>query len=136
MLSIFSCTFCTWNSCADISWKGHMKWNVLKFSWMPIKRKINLNPKNWSLLVMIWVNMLLFFFQFRPIYFRLNILVGGTSSCDSGWSQRSGKCYRMFGKTNWISALRTCQSYGANLVSIEDSSEQYYVEGQLKVTVQ
>ncbi|XP_078312803.1 coadhesin-like [Crassostrea virginica] len=53
----------------------------------------------------------------------------GTSSCGSGWHQSNGRCYRMFGNTNWISALRTCQSNGANLVSIESSTEQSYVEG-------
>ncbi|XP_062618604.1 SCO-spondin-like [Saccostrea cucullata] len=52
----------------------------------------------------------------------------GTSSC-SGWHQRGNRCYRMFGKTNWITALRTCQNNGANLVSIDDSGEQSYIEG-------
>ena len=59
------------------------------------------------------------------------VFVDGTSSCGSGWRQSNGRCYRMFGKTNWISALRTCQSNGANLVSIESSTEQSYVEGEL-----
>ncbi|XP_056005158.1 coadhesin-like [Ostrea edulis] len=52
------------------------------------------------------------------------------SACDSTWSFRNGKCYKRFtSKVTWSNALKTCQANSANLVNIEDSSENSYVHG-------
>ncbi|XP_048748271.1 coadhesin-like [Ostrea edulis] len=54
------------------------------------------------------------------------------NACDSTWSFRNGKCYKLFTSTvRWSNALQTCQANSANLVNIEDSSENSYVHGLL-----
>ena len=51
------------------------------------------------------------------------------AGCPSGWAGYGSNCYRLFtGALEWSLAARDCQRYGANLVSIESSGEQYFVE--------
>ena len=51
------------------------------------------------------------------------------AGCPSGWAGYGANCYKLFtGALEWSLAARDCQRYGANLVSIESSGEQYFVE--------
>lgn len=51
------------------------------------------------------------------------------AGCPSGWAGYGSNCYKLFtGALEWSLAARDCQRYGANLVSIESSGEQYFVE--------
>ena len=60
----------------------------------------------------------------------LLFFVGYTyAGCPSGWAGYGSNCYRLFtGALEWSLAARDCQRYGANLVSIDSSGEQYFVE--------
>ena len=51
------------------------------------------------------------------------------AGCPSGWASYGGNCYRLFTSSKeWSLAARDCQRYGANLVSIDSSGEEYFVE--------
>nr|XP_022339845.1 semaphorin-5B-like [Crassostrea virginica] len=51
-------------------------------------------------------------------------------ACDSTWSFRDGRCYKLFtSKVTWSNALKTCQANSANLVNIADSGENSFVRG-------
>ncbi|XP_052703574.1 A disintegrin and metalloproteinase with thrombospondin motifs adt-1-like [Crassostrea angulata] len=54
-------------------------------------------------------------------------------ACDSTWSFRDGKCYKLFtSEVTWSNALKTCQANSANLVNIADSGENAFVYGLLQ----
>nr|XP_022339841.1 semaphorin-5B-like isoform X4 [Crassostrea virginica] len=51
-------------------------------------------------------------------------------ACDSTWSFRDGRCYKLFtSASTWSNALKTCQANSANLVNIADSGENSFVRG-------
>ncbi|XP_034329440.2 SCO-spondin isoform X1 [Magallana gigas] len=54
-------------------------------------------------------------------------------ACDSTWSFRNGRCYKLFtSKVTWSNALKTCQANSANLVNVADSGENSFVHGLLR----
>ncbi|XP_052803256.1 macrophage mannose receptor 1-like isoform X2 [Mya arenaria] len=47
------------------------------------------------------------------------------TSCPTGWNEYSGNCYRFYNqKLNWFQAHDSCQSMGADLISIHSPAEQ------------
>ncbi|XP_072570731.1 uncharacterized protein [Paramormyrops kingsleyae] len=60
---------------------------------------------------------------------------GLNTICPVGWLSFSGNCYWVVSNygllTSWHEAQTKCSSYGANLVTIQSESEQYFINAQL-----
>ena len=58
--------------------------------------------------------------------------------CPSGWDPYGDKCYKVYPKTftvrgkNWEDARAVCLSYGGDLVSISNQSEQTFLSQKTK----
>lgn len=56
------------------------------------------------------------------------------AGCPSCWSSYGSNYYKLFtSKKEWSLAARDCQRYGANLVSVDSSGEQYFIESKCRV---
>lgn len=63
------------------------------------------------------------------------MILAALDDCDSTWSFRDGRCYKLFtSEVTWSNALKTCQANSANLVNIADSGENAFVYGNFLVT--
>ncbi|CAM4612025.1 unnamed protein product [Leuciscus chuanchicus] len=52
----------------------------------------------------------------------------GDRRCPRGWTTFGRRCYKYFSKSApWITAERNCQSFGANLASVHDRSENDFL---------
>ncbi|GFS06829.1 C-type lectin domain family 4 member A [Elysia marginata] len=62
--------------------------------------------------------------------------VGGKATisiCPPGWSHMSERCYKLFlDKKVWKDARATCQSYGGDLLKIENDSENKLIGTEVK----
>uniref|UniRef100_A0A3P8TCC5 C-type lectin domain-containing protein n=1 Tax=Amphiprion percula TaxID=161767 RepID=A0A3P8TCC5_AMPPE len=58
---------------------------------------------------------------------------GPCPKCEAGWEHHGGKCYNFTtNKSSWEESRSFCQSQGGDLVKIDSSDEQSFLERRLK----